>query len=61
MGEPIIWSLNNYREGLEQADDSDAPVKEAWDELEKSIVASIAKDVVVGVKKDRVEMTIIAG
>jgi hypothetical protein len=61
MGEPIVWSLNNYKEGLEQADDSDAPAKEAWDELEKSIVASIAKDVVVGVKKDRVEMTIIAG
>ena len=53
--------MNNYKEGLEQADDSDAPAKEAWDELEKSIVASIAKDVVVGVKKDRVEMTIIAG
>ena len=33
--------------------------KEAWDELEKSIVASLARDVIVGIKKDSVTMTIV--
>ena len=31
----------------------------AWDELEKSIVASVADDVIVGVKDNKVQMTII--
>ena len=60
MGQQLVWSLNSYKEQLENADDEDKPAQQAWDELEKSIVASIAKDVTVGVKKDRVEMTIIA-
>ena len=34
-------------------------MEEARDELEKSIVASIADEVTVGVKKDKVDMTII--
>ena len=57
--EPITWSLSNYRNALEESSDK-IPSKEAWDELEKSIVANIAKDVIVGVKKDRVDLTIIA-
>ena len=58
--EPVTWSLSNYRNALEESSDNNAPAKEAWDELEKSIVANIAKDVIVGVKKDRVDVTIIA-
>ena len=60
-GNPITWSLNSYRDALSEAEgDSREPVQDAWDELEKSIVASIAKDVIVGIKKDRVDMTIVA-
>jgi len=57
--EPITWTLSNYRNALEESS-GDVPAKEAWDELEKSIVANIARDVIVGVKKDRVDLTIIA-
>ena len=57
--EQLVWSLNHYRSALEEAPDSDAPSESAWDELEKSIVANIASDVIVGVKKDHVDMTIV--
>lgn len=57
--ESLIWSLSTYRETLEE-EHVKPSTAEAWDELEKSIVASIAKDVIVGVKKDSVDMTIIA-
>ena len=33
---------------------------EAWDELERSIVASLAKDVTIGIKNNLVDMTITA-
>ncbi|MCR5357536.1 MAG: hypothetical protein K6E63_09075 [Lachnospiraceae bacterium] len=59
-GAPLMWSLSNYREQLEDAVATNAPAREAWDELEESIVASIAEDITVGVKKDRVDMTITA-
>jgi len=52
------WSLNQYRQSLSQNKDENAQAQEAWDELEKSIVASIAKDIRVGVKKDHVELLI---
>ncbi len=55
----MMWSLNDYRDSLEYAKSSDDASKNAWDELEKSIVANIASDVIVGVKGDKVEMTII--
>ena len=58
-GNPITWSLNSYREALSDAENEE-PAQEAWDEIEKSIVASLAKDVIVGIKKDLVEMTIVA-
>lgn len=59
LDEQLIWSLSSYRGNLENYSKDNMPAKEAWDELEKSIVASIAKDVIVGVKKDNVEMIII--
>ena len=55
----VFWSLNNYRNSLSDVVDEEDAAKEAWDELEKSIVASIAKDVVVGVKNNRVDITIV--
>ncbi len=54
-----VWSLKNYRTALEDAAKRHEPAKVAWDELEKSIVASLAQDVIVGVKKNRVDMIII--
>ena len=53
-----IWSLQTYREGLEEQRAIDDAAGEAWDELEKSIVGKLADDVVVGVKGDRIELVI---
>ena len=52
------WSLAKYRTGIDDAKESDKDAIEAWDELEKSIVANIADDVRVGVKGDKVELVI---
>ncbi|OON86395.1 hypothetical protein BXO88_07700 [Oribacterium sp. C9] len=57
-GVPMMWSLSNYRDSLEGAQESDE-VQEAADELEKSIVASLAKDVIVGIRRDTVDLTIV--
>ena len=40
-----IWSLENYRSTVKEEEKS-----EDWDELEKSVIASVADDVIVGVK-----------
>ena len=50
------WSLAKYRAGIDEAKESDGEATEAWDELEKSIVANIADDVRVGVRGDTVEL-----
>lgn len=52
------WSLLQYKSMVEQ-EKQKKKSSEAWDELEKSIVANIADDVKVGVRGDIVEMTII--
>ena len=52
-----IWTLSNYRAVLDQEKGSDE-ADMAWDELQKSIVAKLADDVVVGVKSDRIVMII---
>ncbi len=51
----MTWTLEQYRVSLDNSEDAEP----SWDELERSIVASLAKDVIVGVKKDHVEMTIV--
>ena len=53
-----IWTLQTYRDDLNQASGSGSAAEEALDELEKSIVAKIADDVVVGVKGDRINLVI---
>lgn len=55
-GYTTTWSLERYRAALEEVGESKGY---DIDLFEKSIVASLAKDVVVGVKKDTVEMTIL--
>jgi len=52
------WSLKHYKDSLEREPGKKEEVSEAWDELEKSIVASIADDVSVSVRGDMVELTI---
>ena len=54
-----IWTLQTYREGLEEQRDVDDAAGAAWDELEKSIVGKLADDVVVGIKGDRIELVIV--
>lgn len=48
------WTLDQYRSTVkkeEQADD--------WDELEKSVIASVADDVIVGVKGSQADIIIV--
>ncbi|MCR5556534.1 MAG: hypothetical protein K6F75_03105 [Butyrivibrio sp.] len=59
-GETFCWSLEQYKDALEEVRESDEAAGTAWDELEKSIVARLADDVIVGVKKDEVEFTIVS-
>ena len=49
------WSMQKYRTELE-AGKTEEP--DAWDELEKSIIANIADEVSVGVRKDSVELVV---
>ena len=54
------WSMVRYEDELStriRQDDSQA--REAWDELEKSVVAKVADDVKVSIRGSQVEMTII--
>lgn len=53
-----IWTLHAYRDHLDAERGADSAAEDAWDELEKSIVARLADDVVVGVKGDRIELVI---
>ena len=46
------WTLNRYR-------DAQRNNQEPWDELEKSIIANLADDVIVSVKGNSVEIAII--
>ena len=48
-----IWSLDNYKKNVESKQED-----EAFSELEQSIVANLADDVIVGVKGKKVEITI---
>ena len=49
-----LWGLEQYKNTISQEEN-----KEAWDELEKSIIASIADDVIVGVKGKKANIVII--
>lgn len=51
----FAWSMQKYKDEIE----SRAEEIEAQDELEKSIIANIADDVRVGVKKDSLEIVIV--
>ena len=48
-----LWSLNQYRSTVKEAQ------AQAWDELEKSVIASVADDVIVGVKGKRADIIVV--
>ena len=49
-----LWKLEEYRNSVKKDEQA-----EAWDELEKSVIASVADDVIVGVKGRCAEIVII--
>ena len=49
-----LWSLERYRSTVKKEDQADA-----WDELEKSVIASVADDVIVGVKGKCADIVIV--
>ena len=54
-----VWTLAQYRNDLIENKNGDPTATEAWDELEKSIVASLADDVIVGVRGNEIELAIV--
>jgi len=53
------WSMLRYQEQLNARGENDPIAREAWDELEKSVVAHVADDVKVSIRGRTVEMIII--
>ena len=54
------WSMTRYENALNaQMKNNDAAAREAWDELEKSVVAHVADDVRVAIRGRQVEMIIV--
>ncbi len=54
------WSMARYEQMLlENLDRDDGKAAQAWDELEKSVVAHVADDVRVGIRSRDVEMVIV--
>lgn len=49
-----LWSLEQYKNTVNKEEQL-----EAWDELEKSVIASVADDVIVGVKGNRADIIIV--
>ena len=49
-----IWSLEQYKTTVTKEEKSDE-----WDDLEKSVIASVADDIIVGVKGKRADIIII--
>ena len=54
------WSMSRYENALSSRLELDAKdVREAWDELEKSVVSHVADDIKVSIRSGTVEMIII--
>ena len=52
------WSMEQYMDEVKKRKDESDAASEAWDELEKSIVANIADDVGVWIVGSEVEITV---
>ncbi|MCR4818722.1 MAG: hypothetical protein K5841_07180 [Fretibacterium sp.] len=53
------WSMQKYKESVAGTKTGDKVAAEAWDELEKSVIANIADEVRVGVRRGSVELVIV--
>jgi hypothetical protein len=53
------WSMRRYENELTSRIDRDEYAREAWDELEKSVVKNVADDVKVAIRNGSVEMIIL--
>lgn len=49
-----LWSLEQYRASVKEKE-----CEEDWDELEKSVIASVADDVIVGIKGKHADIVIV--
>ena len=56
--ETYNWSMNQYKSGIENGRNEDESAADAWDELEKSIVANIADEIEIHINGTVVEITI---
>lgn len=54
MDYSCLWTLEQYRSQVKQEEKA-----EKWDELEKSVIASVADDVIVGVKGKQAHIIIV--
>jgi len=54
----MSWSMQRLRESVEREKGDSPEAREEWDELEKSIVASIADEVKIAITGNAVEMTV---
>ena len=60
MYNSYVWSMEDYRDQLRQyREQNQNEAKDAWDELEKSVVGHLADDVKVSIRGRTVEMTIV--
>ena len=55
----LEWSMMRYESALSARIDMDDAAKEAWDELEKSVVKNVADDVRVSIRNGVIEMIIL--
>lgn len=53
-----MWSMSSYKNELEKHAGDSKNASEAWDELEKSIIANIADEIKVGIVGKTVEITV---
>ena len=53
------WSMRRYEDVLSARVEQDSAAREAWDELEKSVVKNVADDVKVAISGGYVEMIIL--
>ena len=53
-----IWTMSAYRDEIHKQAGNSKEASEAWDELEKSIVANIADDIKVSIAGQNVEITV---
>lgn len=60
MSEAVYaWSMQKYKSEVEANLSEGEETQEAWDELEKSIIANVADEVKASVRRDGVELVVI--